>query len=505
MEDGSDPVHGYGEVDGHLNYFLSRWYVRDGRLPDALLRFTFVRNPYQRFLSFYKSKIQDQQRPGDFYQRFGLHAGSSLDETIETITSLDVRELEHHSQPQAHIALLDDEPLVDFVAKLEDADTQWPVICRIVNYDVALPRRNVSREGSSLTLSAQQKAKLYRYYEADFEIFGYDPEIEPRSDDASYRRVSATLQASSSRIREAGALDLSPETARELGDEIVQRTLGATERRIRKDLDAVRRSVEQSAARLTTLTDLSEGLTQLTDQVASVQQTASEGITQVTELLEAERARLSDATLMVGQQISDLERLQSALDRRLDELRDDQISALHDQDAALSSLQSASSQTAASVKTISEQQQRAANQTKQQLEKLRQTAVQATEASSRHGAVLEDQMRRHCEMTQAMFAAKSDSRWSRLTRRIRFGKVNELEMVLSSGLVDGAFYFSEYPHAAHAGLSAAEHYLRSGAARGYDPSADFSTINYLMDNPEAVLLGVNPLVHRQLSMQRSAS
>jgi hypothetical protein len=57
------------------------------------------------------------------------------------------------------------------------------------------------------------------------------------------------------------------------------------------------------------------------------------------------------------------------------------------------------------------------------------------------------------------------------------------------------WYMARYPDVAAAGMEAAEHYYRYGAAEGRDPGPDFVTAFYLENAPDAALSGSNPLLH----------
>jgi GT2 family glycosyltransferase len=69
----------------------------------------------------------------------------------------------------------------------------------------------------------------------------------------------------------------------------------------------------------------------------------------------------------------------------------------------------------------------------------------------------------------------------------------KVELLRSSNLFDGDYYFASYPDARQSGLSAAEHYLTTGAKQGYNPSSRFSTELYWEKYPDTK--GGNPLVH----------
>ena len=72
LEDGSDAVHGFSPPYAHLEYFFGRWPLDHPPIPSSFITFTFVRNPYARFYSFYKSKIKLGQTPGSYYRKFGI-------------------------------------------------------------------------------------------------------------------------------------------------------------------------------------------------------------------------------------------------------------------------------------------------------------------------------------------------------------------------------------------------------------------------------------------------
>jgi hypothetical protein len=54
----------------------------------------------------------------------------------------------------------------------------------------------------------------------------------------------------------------------------------------------------------------------------------------------------------------------------------------------------------------------------------------------------------------------------------------DADLVRNSGLFDVAYYLARYPDAAESGLDPVDHYLRIGAANGYDPSPLFDTGYY---------------------------
>lgn len=88
--------------------------------------------------------------------------------------------------------------------------------------------------------------------------------------------------------------------------------------------------------------------------------------------------------------------------------------------------------------------------------------------------------------------------WKKLFRFIIYRGKSEIKMLIKAGLVDAAYYFDKYPDTIKGGMSATEHYVRYGAQEGRNPLDDFNTVQYLVEHPEVVYTGVNPLIHRYL-------
>jgi len=68
-------------------------------------------------------------------------------------------------------------------------------------------------------------------------------------------------------------------------------------------------------------------------------------------------------------------------------------------------------------------------------------------------------------------------------------------MIRQSVFFDEAYYRRKYMQQCESSIDAAKHYLTIGAVNGFDPSEIFSTVQYLLENIDAVSTGVNPVVH----------
>lgn len=69
------------------------------------------------------------------------------------------------------------------------------------------------------------------------------------------------------------------------------------------------------------------------------------------------------------------------------------------------------------------------------------------------------------------------------------------DVLTTSDLFDETWYVANYPAVALSGIEPVEHYLRVGAALGYDPSSNFSTTMYLSRHRSVREAGMNPLIH----------
>jgi predicted nucleic acid-binding Zn-ribbon protein len=70
-----------------------------------------------------------------------------------------------------------------------------------------------------------------------------------------------------------------------------------------------------------------------------------------------------------------------------------------------------------------------------------------------------------------------------------------VRVLRSSGLFDKEYYLAQNPDVAAEGVDPIQHYVRSGAAEGRDPSRLFDTSAYLETHPELATSGINPLLH----------
>ncbi len=183
---------------GHL---LAQDYVKKGWITqqqwDEAKKFALVRNPYRRLVSAYNGRgtgfrYRLLKRKDWSFREFVL----DYFPTILENNYIGSHDNYHHVMPQ-HKYLVDAQGkmMVENIIKLENIKEELPPFLRSIGLDGALPeQQHVSIGKDPLTgrpLSQGEKLKtsdyydedtinfVKKYYQKDFELLGYDPEVLP--------------------------------------------------------------------------------------------------------------------------------------------------------------------------------------------------------------------------------------------------------------------------------------------------------------------------------------
>ena len=128
-------------------------------LLDRYFKFVFCRNPWARLVSVFHGRRQILKDPAcidnDF--RAAFHLGVlHKPQQVEFI-------IDGHGRPD-----------VDFVARLERVDEEWPIICSRLGISVPLPRANRSQHGHYSTYYDDEMREIVAArYHHDIEFHGY--------------------------------------------------------------------------------------------------------------------------------------------------------------------------------------------------------------------------------------------------------------------------------------------------------------------------------------------
>jgi hypothetical protein len=129
------------------------------------------------------------------------------------------------------------------------------------------------------------------------------------------------------------------------------------------------------------------------------------------------------------------------------------------------------------------------------MEELEQTRAELSETRRRLAALAQTVSTELLTLPRSSSIPERGLRWLRGRRLARKEEWRQAVRIAQSDLFDGAWYLEHHPEAAASGLPPALHYLRHGAAQGFDPGPRFSTTGYLSAHQKAASSGANPLLH----------
>ena len=142
--------------------------------PEEWFKFTLIRDPIKRFLSFYSGKILDQNIDGNHtflnYDRFGFLPNMSMDQVIDVLVSKRF-ETEPHLHPQAQWIRATNFRL-DFVGQLEKLSRCVSDIHSLTGIELTPEHLNSSKQ-KPVVPSREQFNLLAKFYAEDIATFGY--------------------------------------------------------------------------------------------------------------------------------------------------------------------------------------------------------------------------------------------------------------------------------------------------------------------------------------------
>lgn len=130
-------------------------------------KFAFVRNPWDRLVSFYYSKILGKEHEG-----YSEYWGMEFKEFVDHICLTDIANADKHFRPQNLLLPVKD---LDFIGRFENFNSDFAKVCATLNLpDSSLPHRNQSGHFHySHYYDEKTRQAVADLYAEDIKFFGY--------------------------------------------------------------------------------------------------------------------------------------------------------------------------------------------------------------------------------------------------------------------------------------------------------------------------------------------
>lgn len=162
----------------HDNHFT--FNSPKNRPPKDFFKFTFVRNPFRRVLSFYSDRILSD--PAEAFitheapqYKNSFKASMSFADFVRALSDFPHARMEQHLAPQSWFLFSDSRLVVDFIGRLETIKRDFQIIQSYTGSDTPLPhKRKTTSADHRLLYTEETAAVVYEKYALDFRLLGYE-------------------------------------------------------------------------------------------------------------------------------------------------------------------------------------------------------------------------------------------------------------------------------------------------------------------------------------------
>lgn len=138
-------------------------------------KFSFVRNPWDRFVSMYHNYYDTNKLKRDLNVPF-----MSFDEFIKSTVYFDYRTVKIHAMPITELTTFNGIQQMDFIGRVENIKNDFKKLKRYVNKDLPRFNKTLKRQHYSTYYSEETKQIIADLYYKDIEAFGYKFELEKK-------------------------------------------------------------------------------------------------------------------------------------------------------------------------------------------------------------------------------------------------------------------------------------------------------------------------------------
>jgi len=137
------------------------------------LKIAVVRNPWARFVSCYYQKIVGP-KPANLVKMKNIYKGMPFDDFVYAVCKLPKTTQEQHVRPQTMSMMCEDEFVPDWVIKLENIKTEWPILQEIIPIPDLVPRNTTVHPPYRECYNDETKRMIARRYADDIRILKYE-------------------------------------------------------------------------------------------------------------------------------------------------------------------------------------------------------------------------------------------------------------------------------------------------------------------------------------------
>ena len=166
--------HHMKNTDAHevqLNEDSLFWRLTDEEIKDKYFVFVFVRNPFERLVSGWKSFLE--KTPPYVHTDFKMFIKNNDGKSWLTKDGLTQND---HWSPLCHyVEYKDKNKFVDFIGRFENLNYDWEYVAKKINLNTTLPKVNSSSHSYYRNYYDDEiKELVSEFYKRDFDLLGYE-------------------------------------------------------------------------------------------------------------------------------------------------------------------------------------------------------------------------------------------------------------------------------------------------------------------------------------------